>query len=131
MAQRRHIGFASSHFTRRALQVLHPVRTLDALSRVLFCAKSRLVVIVNDAATRGSLVILKRPRVNTKEEPSHRELLRVESNRGQLCTSIARPAGSTGDARAVGIPEAGLVAMCCTALRNMAACNVFRSITVA
>jgi hypothetical protein len=38
-AHRRQIGFASSHFTRRALQVLHPVRTLDVLSRVLFGAR--------------------------------------------------------------------------------------------
>ena len=34
ITQRRQAGLASSHFTRRALQVVHPVRTLDALSRV-------------------------------------------------------------------------------------------------
>lgn len=86
---------------------------------------------MNNAATRSSLVILRRPRVNIKEEPSHKELWRVESNRGQLRMSIARPAGSTRDVRAVSIPEAGLVAMCCTALGYMAAYNGFRSITVA
>lgn len=58
-AQRRHIGFASSHFTRRALQVLHPVRTLDVLSRVLFSARSRQAVIMNDAVTKSRFVILR------------------------------------------------------------------------
>jgi hypothetical protein len=48
MAQRRQAGFASSHFTRRALQVVHPVRTLDALSRVLLGA-----AVMTDAATKG------------------------------------------------------------------------------
>ena len=56
MAQRRQIGFASSHFTRRALQVLHPVRTLDVLSRVLFGARSSPGVMMNDAATCDSRV---------------------------------------------------------------------------
>lgn len=50
VVQRRQIGFASSHFTRRALQVLHPVRTLDVLSRVLFGARFRLGVMMNDAS---------------------------------------------------------------------------------
>lgn len=57
MAQRRHIGFASSHFTRRALQVLHPVRTLDVLSRVFFSTTSGSVVIMDGAATKSSLVL--------------------------------------------------------------------------
>lgn len=59
IAQRRHIGLVSSHFTRRALQVLHPVRTLDVLSRVFFNPKSRPVFIMNDAATKSSIAILR------------------------------------------------------------------------
>jgi hypothetical protein len=54
-AQRRQIGFASSHFTRRALQVLHPVRTLDVLSRVLFGTRSNPWVMVKGATTQGRL----------------------------------------------------------------------------
>jgi len=64
MAQRRQIGFASSHFTRRALQVLHPVRTLDVLSRVLFRARSSPGVMMNDAATKGRLVIQRTAGIN-------------------------------------------------------------------
>jgi hypothetical protein len=56
IAQRRQVGFASSHFTRRALQVLHPVRTLDVLSRVLFGARFGPGVMMNEAATKGRLV---------------------------------------------------------------------------
>lgn len=51
IAQRRQAGFASSHFTRRALQVVHPVRTLDALSRVFLGA----AVMIN-AAKKASFV---------------------------------------------------------------------------
>ena len=54
-AQRRQMGFASSHFTRRALQVLHPVRTLDVLSRVLFSGRSSPGVMTNNVTTNGSL----------------------------------------------------------------------------
>jgi hypothetical protein len=39
--------------------------------------------------------------------------------------SIDRVSGSAGDVRTVSIPEAGLVAMYCTARRNMATCRVF------
>lgn len=46
MAHRRQMGFDSSHFTRRDLQVLHPVRTLDLLSRVLLGATSKLELMV-------------------------------------------------------------------------------------
>lgn len=64
IAQRRQIGFASSHFTRRALQVLHPVRTFDVLSRVLFGARSIPGVMMNDAATKGGLVIQRTAGIN-------------------------------------------------------------------
>lgn len=71
MAQRRQIGFASSHFTRRALQVLHPVRTLDALSRVLFGARSSPMVMTNGAATKGRFVIQRTAGINKSKEPSN------------------------------------------------------------
>ena len=67
MAQPRQIGFASSHFTRRALQVLHPVRTLDVLSRVLFGARFSLGVMMNDAARKGRLVIQRTAEINESE----------------------------------------------------------------
>jgi hypothetical protein len=66
MAQRRQIGFASSHFTRRALQVLHPVRTLDVLSRVLFGARSSPGVMMNDDGTKGRLVIQRTAGINNQ-----------------------------------------------------------------
>lgn len=59
MAQRRQIGFASSHFTRRALQVLHPVRTLDVLSRVLLGARSSPGVMMKDYCAKGQALLLK------------------------------------------------------------------------
>lgn len=45
---------------------------------------------------------------------------RKKNDMGQLCLSISGVLGSTGDIGAVSIPEAGLVAMYCTALRNIA-----------
>ena len=62
--QRRQIGFASSHFTRRALQVLHPVRTLDVLSRFLFVARPSPRVMMNDAETDDRLVIQRTAGIN-------------------------------------------------------------------
>ena len=53
MAQRRQIGLTLSHFTRRALQVIHPGRTLEVLSRVLFGARFSSGFMIKNAATKG------------------------------------------------------------------------------
>jgi hypothetical protein len=67
MAQFRQMGFASSHFTRRVLQVLHPVRTLDVLSRVLLGERSSPRVMMNDAAAKHRLATQRTAGINNSK----------------------------------------------------------------